>query len=157
MLILAREVDLVVEQARLLVELDPAVPHGYWLLGVALSRKGLIDEALAALRMADDRSGGSAWVLGWVGLVLGSSGRTDEARGVLERIETKSRTAYVPPASIAWVHLGLRDVDRAFEWLDRAAGAHDQLMMPIKSYAFFDPIRRDPRFQALLRTMKLDG
>jgi hypothetical protein len=47
-------------------------------------------------------------------------------------------------------------VDRAFEWLDRAVDAHDQLMMPIKSYAFFDPIRADPRFHALLRKMKLD-
>lgn len=67
------------------------------------------------------------------------------------------RGAYVPPASVAWVYLGLRDVDRAFEWLDRAVDAHDQIMMPIKSYAFFDPIRTDPRFHALLRKMHLDG
>jgi hypothetical protein len=74
---------------------------------------------------------------------------------VLERLEVMSGTTYVPPASIAWVHLGLRDVDRAFEWLDRAVDAHDQLMMPIKSYVFFDPIRNDPRFADLLRKMNL--
>ena len=76
---------------------------------------------------------------------------------MLERLEVMARTTYVPPTSFAWVYLGLRDVDRAFEWLDRAVDAHDQLMMPIKSYAFFDPIRADPRFAALLRKMKLDG
>jgi len=48
-------------------------------------------------------------------------------------------------------------VDRAFEWLDRAVDARDQIMMPIKSYVFFDPIRADPRFQALLRKMKLEA
>jgi len=48
-------------------------------------------------------------------------------------------------------------VDRAFEWLDRAVDARDQIMMPIKSYVFFDPIRADPRFHALLRKMKLEG
>jgi len=155
MLSLAREPDRVIEQARLLIELEPTNGVGLWLLGVGLSRKGLIDEAVAALRKAVDASGGSAMMLGWLGLILGLSGRAEEARGVLERLEAMSPTTYVPPASIAWVYLGLRDVDRAFEWLGRAVDARDQLMMPIKSYAFFDPIRADPRFQALLRKMKL--
>ncbi len=64
--------------------------------------------------------------------------------------------AYVPPTSVAWIHLGLGEIDDAFEWLDRAIDARDQLMMPIKSYWFFDPIRSDPRFHALLRKMHLD-
>jgi serine/threonine-protein kinase len=67
-----------------------------------------------------------------------------------------ARIRYVPPSMFAFTYLGLRDVDRAFEWFDRAVDARDQIMMPIKSYVFFDPIRADPRFQALLRKMKLD-
>jgi TolB-like protein/DNA-binding winged helix-turn-helix (wHTH) protein len=156
MLSLAREPDRVIDQAGVLIDLEPGNGDGPWLLGVALSRKGLFDEAIAAVRRAVDLSGGAAVFLGWLGLILGVGGRVDEARGVLSRLEVMSRTAYVPPASIAWVHLGLRDVDRAFEWLARAVDAHDQLMMPIKSYAFFDPLRADPRFHALLRKMKLE-
>ena len=154
---LAREPDRVIDQARLLIDLEPAAPNGPWLLGVALSRKGLFDEAFVALRKAVDLSGDSALMLGWLGLILGAGGKADEARGVLDRLEALARTTFVPPASFAWIHLGLRDVDRAFEWLDRAVDAHDQLMMPIKSYAFFDPIRGDPRFHALLCKMKLDA
>jgi hypothetical protein len=95
-------------------------------------------------------------MLGWLGLILGSNGMTDVARGVLKRLEGMARTTYVPPTSFAWTYLGLRDVDTAFVWLDRAIDARDQFMMPIKSYAFFDPIRDDPRYHALLRKMKLD-
>ena len=153
---LAREAARVVIRARVMIELAPASPYGPWLLGVGLSRQGLLDEALESLQRAVDLSGGSALMLGWFGLILGAGGRTDEARGVLERLEVMSRTAYVPPASIAWVHLGLRDLGRAFEWLDRAVDARDQLMMPIKSYVFFDSIRSGPRFHALLRKMRLE-
>jgi TolB-like protein len=157
MLILDRQADRVITQARLLIELEPEAAPGWWLLGVALTRTGRFDEGLDAVRKAVELSGAAAWSTGWLGLVLGLGGRTDEAGAVLQRLETMSRTAYVAPASFAWVYLGLRDVDRAFEWLDRAVDAHDQLMMPIKSYVFFDPIRGDPRFHALLRKMHLDG
>jgi TolB-like protein/tetratricopeptide (TPR) repeat protein len=143
------------ERSRLLVELEPASPFGPWLQGAALRGKGLLDESIAAHRRAVEMSGASAMTLGWLGLVLGAGGRTDEARGVLERLEAAARARYVPPTSFAWVYLGLRDLDRAFEWMDRAADAGDQFMMPIKTYVFFDPIRGDPRFGALLRRMNL--
>jgi TolB-like protein len=155
MLVLAHEWDRGMDQARLLIDLDPAAPFGPWLLGVGLRGKGLLEEATAAHRRAVDLSGGSAMMLGWFGLVLASGGRTDEARGVLERLEAMARTRYVPPTSFAWVYLGLREVDRAFEWLDRAVDARDQFMMPIKSYAFFAPIRDDPRYHELVRRMNL--
>jgi hypothetical protein len=40
--------------------------------------------------------------------------------------------------------------------MDRAIEERDPIIVPIKSYPFFDPIRSDPRFAALLRKMKLD-
>jgi len=63
----------------------------------------------------------------------------------------------VPATSFAWIHLGLRELEPAFDWLDRAVDERDQYMMPIRSYGFFDPIRSHPRFLALLRKMRLDG
>lgn len=154
---LSRDYDRLMEQAWLLIKLEPAGAVGHWQLMAGLRGKGMLDEAVASQRKAVDLSGGVPIMVGWLGLMLGMSGRADEARGVLERLEAMARTRYVPPSMFAFTYLGLRDVDQAFEWLDRAVDARDQIMMPIKTYVFFDPIRADPRFQALLRKMKLDG
>ena len=90
------------------------------------------------------------------GITLGLSGNKTEARALLKRLHDISARGYVPPTSFAWIHLGLGEIDSAFEWLNRAVDECDQYMMPIKSYRFFDPIRADPRFQALLRKMNLE-
>ena len=114
-------------------------------------------EAIAANRRAVELSGGSAAILGWLGLSLGSGGKRAEARALLKRLHGMATQAYVPPTSFAWIHIGLGEIDSAFEWLDRAVHGRDQFMMPIKSYAFFDPLRADPRFAALLRKMHLEA
>ncbi len=156
MLLLARDVDRVIEQARVLMEMEPDSPFGPWLMAGGLRGKGRVEETVAAARQAADLSGGSAMMLGWLGLHLGARGPSDEGRRVLERLATMAQTQYVPPCCFAWTYLGLREIDTAFEWLERAGEARDQFMMPIKSYPFFDPIRSDARFRTLLRKMKLE-
>ena len=93
---------------------------------------------------------------GWLGLALGLGGNAAEARTLLERLHNEAAQRYVPPTSFAWIHIGLAEIDAAFEWLHRAVDEYDQFMMPIKSYEFLDPLRADPRFLALLRKMNLE-
>ena len=156
MLVLAHKWDQALEQGRLLLELYPAEFHGHFVNSVAYRGKRLFEEAVAAQRAALETSGGASNMMGWLGLTLGLGGKASEARSLLERLQARAQKDYVPPTSFAWVHLGLGETDAAFEWLDRAVDECDQFMMPIKSYEFFDPIRSDPRFLALLRKMNLE-
>lgn len=155
-LVLWRRCDKALEQARLLLELEPDTPAPYFVMGVAFREQGKFAEAIAAHQRAVDLSAGSAMMLGWLGLALALGGRTDDARAQLGRLHAMAAHVHVPPTSFAWIHLGLGEIDAAFDWLDRAVEGGDQLMMPIKSYEFFDPIRTDPRFLGLLRKMRLD-
>lgn len=116
----------------------------------------MYDEAIAAHRRAAEITGGAPVMLGWLGLALAQSGNTAEARTLLDRLHGIALKAYVPPTSFAWIHLGLGEIDSAFEWMDRAIDARDHMMTPIKTYPFFDSIRADPRFSALLRRMNLE-
>ncbi len=156
MLVLAHKWDLAIDQAHRLLEFFPGIFWGHFVMGVAYREKQMYDKAIAALRTAAEVSGGMPIAISWLGLTLALSGNAAEARSLLELLHTKAAKGHVPPTSFAWIHLGLGEIDTAFEWLDRAVDEYDQLMMPIKTYKFFDPIRSDPRFHALLRKMNLD-
>jgi hypothetical protein len=52
--------------------------------------------------------------------------------------------------------MGLGRWDDALLWMDRAIEARDPIIMPIRTFAFLDPIRDDPRFQVLLQKMNLE-
>jgi hypothetical protein len=51
--------------------------------------------------------------------------------------------------------MGLGDKDRAFAWLEKAIEERD-LGMGLKWDGYFESLRSDPRFDTLLRHMKLN-
>jgi serine/threonine-protein kinase len=74
---------------------------------------------------------------------------------VLEQTETMAAKAYVPPSTFALGHVGLEDWDAAFHWWDQAVEVRDPIVVPVKTFPFFDPVRGDPRYRAILRRMNL--
>ena len=156
MLVLAHKWDRALDQAHLLLQLSPSTFWGHFIFGVTYREKRMFDKAVSALRAAIEVSGGMPGLIGWLGLTLGLNGSAAEARSLLDRLHGKAARGYVPPSSFAWIHLGLGETGDTFKWLDRAVDECDQFMMPIKSYSFFDPLRADPRFQALTRKMNLE-
>ena len=157
MLLLSRRYERAIEEGRKLLDLDPNYYPAHFVIAVGYQYRKMLKEALAAQRSAVELSGDSAAMLGWLGLMLAGSGQAAEARDVLQRLHGIAAKGYVPPCSFAWIHLGLGEIDTAFEWLNRAVEECDQFMMPIKTYRFFDPIRSDPRFAVLLRKMNLEA
>jgi TolB-like protein/tetratricopeptide (TPR) repeat protein len=155
MLVLGRHTERAVEVARGMIDLDPTSFYGHWALGLALNDTDARDESTLAMQRACECSGGALVAVGFFGHCLGRAGRRDEALAALRRLQEAGDRGYVPPFSIALVHIGLGDWDAALEWMDRAIEARDPIIMPIKSFAFLDPIRQDPRFAALLRKMNL--
>jgi serine/threonine-protein kinase len=153
---LSHDNDRALEQARFMIDLDPSYFVGHWMRGMICLAQGTLEESVAGFREAAARSGNAPLMLGWLGLGLAKAGQGAEARALLEKLTEISKTAYVPPTCFGWIHLGLGNVDEAFVWIDRAIEGRDPLIIPIKSYHFLDPLRADPRFQALLRKMNLE-
>ena len=61
-------------------------------------------------------------------------------------------------AAAARVYLGLGDTNHALSLLERAATDHESVLLPVESLSesFFDPIRADPRFAAIVAKVGVD-
>ena len=73
----------------------------------------------------------------------------------MERLEAKRRQRYTPAISIALVHTGLGDRDRAFEWLEKAYEERSNRLAYLGRERVWESLRSDPRFAALLARIGL--
>ena len=153
--LLARRFDRTVEEGRHMVELDPAHFFGHWVIGMGLDGRGEAEGAIRELERAHELSGGIPFTRGCLACACGRAGRRERAVELLEGAERDAAAGYVPPSTFAFGYAGLGQWDAAFEWLAKTCEVRDPLIMPIKTFYFLDPIRDDPRYQALLRRMNL--
>jgi hypothetical protein len=59
--------------------------------------------------------------------------------------------------AMAAIYRGLGEFDQAFQWLEKGVEERDGILVAaLKSEPGCTPIRRHPRFQALLRKMNLE-
>lgn len=152
----ARRYEEAMEQQRKTLDLDPSFAPAHRSMGGALEQLGRYDEAIEEYRkgaaLSSDLSATSL-----LAHTYAVSGRTDEARRILGDLEEAVKERYVSAYSLAAVHTGLGESDRAFEMLNRAFRERDRGMVWILVAPRLDPLRADPRFTDLLRRMKFPG
>jgi non-specific serine/threonine protein kinase len=139
------------------VELGPTWWYPFWYLSITYALTRQNHEAIAAAERAKELSGGNSLTLGLLGRAYGMAGRTAEARLLLDELEARRRSSYVPASSFAMIYRGLGDLQKALEWWTRGVEEHDLvLVLSLKSEPGYDPLRLHPTYQALLRTMNLE-
>ena len=57
---------------------------------------------------------------------------------------------------VAGVYAALNEKDKAFDWLEKAYNERNRYLSHIKLSPKFDPLRSDPRYEALVRKMGLE-
>ena len=118
-------------------------------------RRGKVDDAVRVLDRFRDHP--NPLLLGERAFTLAVGGRTEELRTLLAAV-TANGTAfdYIGPLRLAEAHLVLGETDEAWPLLERDAqeGGDHGLWAHYQS-PVYDPIRNDPRFVALLRSMNL--
>ena len=145
----ARRYDEAIAQVRKTLEMDPGFYIAHLGLGQMLDAKGAHDAAIVEFQKARALNDDPA-VLGMLGRAHGFSGNKTEAEKILDQLKKLSKQRYVSAYSFALVYLGLGNKEEALRWLEQSyqdrAGSD---IGYIRVDPLLDPLRGDPRFEAL--------
>jgi TolB-like protein/Flp pilus assembly protein TadD len=143
----ARRYDEAIAQLCKTIEMDPRFYYAHWNLGVALELKGELREALAEYKKAAELDDDPI-VLGLIAHAYAKLGERDQAVKLLAQLQQLAAHRYVPFGSFAGVYMALGEKDKAIDYLERAY--RDHALSGIKVDPMLDPLRGDPRFEALV-------
>jgi eukaryotic-like serine/threonine-protein kinase len=147
--------DEAIAECKKTVELEPTFFVARRYLGLSYTQKGMYKEAIAEFEKAIAASGGSPLMRAEYANALALSGDVNKAQTELNNLIELSKQKYISSYHIAAIYVGLKDTDRAFEWLERAFQDRADWMAFLKVDPRFDSLHSDPRFTNLLRRMNL--
>ena len=141
------------EQCDHTIELNPHFAPAYWILGVLQEQRKDFDESAAAFQRAVHLSPQAPRMHGALGRTFALSGRKTQALEVLHKLEGYSKERYVSPLEFAWIRFALGERDLGFHWMQKALEDRSFDLISIKVDPRFDPLKDDPRFEAIARRM----
>jgi tetratricopeptide (TPR) repeat protein len=152
-----RQYNQAIEQYKQVLRTEPNYFGAMLWLAFAYVAPSKTDEALRVGQKWKERVGdypnSPGFTKGMVALFYAHAGQKEEANAMIkEAIESDPR---LMPAAIAYWHTAVGNIDLAFEYLEKAYEARDELLFDIKVDPLWDPLRSDPRFAVLLQKLHL--
>ena len=130
-------------------------------LALAYVQKGMHQEAIAELRklikapesgpIPDKVIEAESEASASLGFAYGMAGKQAEARAIIDQLDALSKKRYVSPLYSAIVYAGLKENDKAIEYLNKAYEARHPGLVLIRIEPMFDGLRSDERFNHLIK------
>lgn len=151
----ARRYDLAIAQYLRALELHPNDPNLLYHLGWAYVYNGAFDKGIETIGNSLALEGEDPRLSPDLAYIDALIGKKDESRRILRRLLDLATRYTVQPGHIALVFIALNQHEQALEWLEKAYRQHSPMMIWLKVDPRFDPLRRDPGFENLLRRVGL--
>jgi len=146
--------DEAIVQMRKLLRTSPQHPMAHQLLSVSFWHKTMYEESLAEMKASYSYMGDleveEALTQGYA-----QSGYRGAMRRAADLLAARARKTYVLSFDVAVLYAIAGENDQALEWLEKGLELRDPVMPYVDAYVEFAPLRSNPRFQDLLRTMNL--
>jgi serine/threonine-protein kinase len=151
----ARQYEEAVDQCWKTNELHP---NSFWppyFFALAYQQQGKIAEAEAEFQKAIRMSDNVTFTTAGLGHLYASTGKLADAQAIFKELGSRSQTNYVPAYDLALVCTGLGWTDQAFYWLSKALEERSGWLAYLNVEPRVDTLRRDSRFDDLLRGVRL--
>jgi TolB-like protein/DNA-binding winged helix-turn-helix (wHTH) protein/Flp pilus assembly protein TadD len=152
-----RQYSQAIDLNRRTLEMDPNFMPAHIALGATYEDQGNWSQAISEYQQAVAISQNNPIALASLGSAYGHLGDQAAARKVVARLQEASKHHYVSAFDMATVFAGIGDPDSAFKWLDKAYAQRESQMAFLNITRRMDPLRSDPRFADLLRSMGLSA
>lgn len=131
-------------------QLSPEFMQSNLQLANILLEIGENERALRAAERAVEIAGESTLPAYVLGFALAANGMPDVARDLAFSLEQRSSGSYVVPYFIGMAFVAAGEIDKAFEYLDRAVEEKSAWAIWVATEPKLDVLRSDPRYPALL-------
>ncbi|HKX84181.1 MAG TPA: tetratricopeptide repeat protein, partial [Pyrinomonadaceae bacterium] len=153
----ARRPDEAIEILTRAYELDPTFWGSLGYLGGAQTLKGQYTEAADTWRKAIEITDGSPNTKSHLAYALAKAGQRDEALKLVDELKRQAEREHISSFHFAIPYIGLGDKDEAFFWLGKGVDDRSIGFSNLDVHPWFDELRSDPRFTALLNRVKPPG
>jgi eukaryotic-like serine/threonine-protein kinase len=154
---LVREYELALEQIRKTLDLDASFFPAHFVRGCIQQQLDHPEEALNELQEAVELSHRLPLFLGALGHGYAIFGDNEKAGEILQELLAMRQNKYGSSYCIAEIYLGLGEVDRALDWLEKACDERATWMIFLKVHPIFEQLHAQPRFIEILRRMGLQS
>jgi serine/threonine-protein kinase len=150
----AHRYDEAIRLYRKTLETDPTVAgHCTW-SSFAFQKTSRFAEAITAAKQAGEVSPNEMLPRGALARAYGVMGNKDEARKVLQQMRELSKRRFISEYDFAVANSGWNP-EESLAWLEKAYKGRVGLLVYLKVDAAFDDLRSDPRFQDLIRRIRI--
>ena len=153
--------DDAIAKYKLTLQSDPEFWVARHYLGLAYVQKGMYNEAIAELRLLikaptsgplpDEVVANETEASSSLGFAYGMAGKRAEAEAILNQLQALSQRRYVSGIYFAVICAGLKDNDRAIQYLNKAFESRHPGLVLIRIEPMFDGLRNDERFKQLTK------
>jgi TolB-like protein/Tfp pilus assembly protein PilF len=150
-----KQYDQASEALRAALKLNPNFPLAHIWLGRVYQVKKMYDQSIDEYKKALTVMSGWPVAYAQIGNVYGVSGNHQQARVILDSLNSFATKKFVTSYGMALVYAGVGEKTKVYEWLNKAYDERSHWLVWLNVDPRWDEFRSDPQFTELLARISL--